>query len=333
MLYRHVIRGLLASLALVAASASAQANHHGGACCGSASGHGTIAPAPAGAPAPAPAYRTITVYEMVPEYYETTRTTYKQVQVQEAYTAYRHECVPECRTRTKTVYRKVQEMVDETRCTYKCVQCMEEKTCYKKERVCKEVCSTKKKWVDQGHWECQCVPCKPLFNFRKGCCDDCCDPCPPMKTKKVWVPCKVCIEEPCVKKVWETICTPYTTQVCVTKKVPCYETVKVCKTRCIPECVTETYTVNVSKCIPYQATRCVTKCVPHCEKVQACRMVCKAVCKQVPVCEPTCCQPSCCEPCCESKGGLFSRMFGRKGCCETSCCQPTCDTGCGSCGH
>src|SRR5688572_18884299 len=47
----------------------------------------------------APAYQTVCVTEWVPEYYKTTRTTYKSTCVQERYTAYRHECVPEVRTR------------------------------------------------------------------------------------------------------------------------------------------------------------------------------------------------------------------------------------------
>src|SRR5262245_7909523 len=106
MFNRHVIRGLLAGVALVAASASIQA---GSSCCG-ATGTGPIAPQPAGAPAanaggaaPAakPATRTITCYEQVPEYYETTRTCYKTEWAEEKYTAYKHECVPETRTRTK----------------------------------------------------------------------------------------------------------------------------------------------------------------------------------------------------------------------------------------
>lgn len=318
MSYRHAIRGLLAGLALVAASASAQAGHGSSGCCGSANHSGPIAPTPAYAAASnacAPATRTITVYEQVPEYYETTRTVYRQQQVQETYTAYRHECVPETRTRTKTVYRQVQEWKDVTTCTYKCVQVMETRTTYKKTKVCKEVCTVKRKCVDQGHWETQCVEVKPLFS--KKSCDPCaCEPCPRYKSKKVWVPCKVWVETPCVKKVWVTECTPCTEQVCVTKKVPCYETKKVCCTRCVPECVTETYTVNVSRCVPYQATRCVTKCVPVGEKVTACRMVCKPVCKEVPVCDP-CADLNAGSDCCGGSGGLFGRFFGRKGgCCN-----------------
>src|SRR5262249_33176799 len=131
-------------------------------CCGS-SGYGPIAPTPAPGSAASPCTRTITVYERVPEYYETTRTTYRTEQVQETYTAYRHECVPETRTRTKTVYRQVQEWKDVTSCTYKCVPTMETRTTYKKVRVCKEVTTCTRKCVDQGHWEERCVECKPMF--------------------------------------------------------------------------------------------------------------------------------------------------------------------------
>jgi len=232
--------------------------------------------------------------QMVPEQYETTRTVYRTEYVNERYTAYRTECVPEGRTCTKTIYEKGPEWRDQVCTSYKCVPTMECRTTYKKVTVCKTVTTVTRKCVDKGHYECQQVPCKPgLFARAKKCCgcDDCCEPCPPMKTKKVWVPCPVWIETPCTKVVKCTECVPCTENVCVNKMVPVQTTVRVCTYRCVPRCVTSTYTVNVSRCVPYEATRCVAKCVPVCEKVTCCRMVCRPVVKEV------CCTP-CCTPCC-----------------------------------
>jgi hypothetical protein len=296
MIYRHVFRGLLAGVAFLAASGAAQAC--AGPCGGSPCGNPCVESCAPAAPV-APVTRTITVYERVPEYYETTRTTYKSVCVTENYTAYRTECVPEVRTCTKTIIRKVPEWRDCVKTCYRWESCWETRTTYKKVHTCKEVCTVKRKWVDQGHYECQCVPARHgLFSHKKGCGDDCCEPCPPMKMKKVWVPCKVCIETPCVKKVRCTECIPCTTQVCVKKKVPYQTVTKVCTYRCIPETVCHNVTVMVSRCVPYQATRTVTKCVPVCEKVTCCRMVCKPVTRQI-TCYP--CPPVDC--CNQHRGG------------------------------
>jgi hypothetical protein len=301
MFNRHVIRGLLAGVAILAASSAVQA-------CAAPCGGNSCCDSCAPAVSCAPVKRTITVYESVPEYYETTRTTYRTVQATEKYTAYRTECVPETRTCTKTVYRKVPEWKDVCTTCYRWESCWETRTTYKKVTVCKQVCTVKRKCVDQGHWVEQCVPVGPscFDRLKKSCgCGDCCEPCPRYKTKKVWCPNKVWVETPCVKTVRCTECVPCTTQVCVKKKVP-YQTVsKVCTYKCIPETVTHTYTVNVSRCVPYEATRTVCKCVPVVEKVTACRMVCKPVTKEVE-CTPV-------SECCESGHRAFGRLFGRKG--------------------
>jgi len=254
--------------------------------------------------------RTITVYEQVPEYYETTRTTYKSVCVPEKYTAYRTECVPEVRTCCKTIMRKVPEWRDVCKTCYRYETVWENRTTYKKVTVCKTVTTVSRKCVDQGHYECQCVEVKPWFSKMKK--NDCCEPCPTYKTKKVWVPCKVWIETPCTKTVKCTECIPCTTQVCCKKKVPYTVTEKVCTWKCIPETVNHTYTVNVHKCVPYEATRMVSKFVPGCERVTACRMVCKPVTREVS-CTPTpCCPTDCCSS--GGKGGFFGRKKG--GCCH-----------------
>jgi hypothetical protein len=72
--------------------------------------------------------------------------------------------------------------------------------------------------------------------------------------------------------------------------VPKQETVQVCCYRCVPQQVTETFTVMVAKCVPYQATRTVARCVPCQETVVCCRMVPRTVVKQV----------SCWNPCCDT---------------------------------
>src|SRR5262245_12314724 len=116
---RTLISSVLAGLAILAAGAPARAlgpgrQGGGGGCCDSGASAGCCGPATsfAGAPgtgapgtgaapgtsAAAPTTRVITVMEMVPEQYVTTRTTYKSVNVNETYTAYRTECVPEQRT-------------------------------------------------------------------------------------------------------------------------------------------------------------------------------------------------------------------------------------------
>jgi hypothetical protein len=105
--------------------------------------------------------------------------------------------------------------------------------------------------------------------------------------------------------------------VTVNKMVPTQQTVKVCKTRCVPECKTETYTVMVKHCVPYEATRTVSKCVPVCETYTACRMVARTVEKQV-ACAPSCgCETTCCER--PSRLGALRGLFHRS----------SCDTGCG----
>jgi hypothetical protein len=251
-----------------------------------------------GAPgcAPAPCFKTVCVTEWVPEHYETVRTVYKTVCATENYTAYRTECVPETRTRVVTVYKSIPVVKEECRTVYKCVPTVETRTCWKTEVVCKTVTTIKRKCVDQGHWQCKEVCCEPnCFDKMKwkwshrGCCDDCCMPAK-TKTVKEWVPNKVWIETPCTHVEKTCVKVPYTTQVTVMKSVPVQETFKVTTHTCVPEQVTQTYTVNVERKVAYQATRTVARCVPVQEKVTACRMVARTVEKQVPVEE--CCTPA-----------------------------------------
>jgi len=264
------------------------------------------------APAAAPAMKTIRVTECVPEHYTTTRTVYKTHKVEEKYTAYRCEKVPETRTRTVTVYDKVP--VEETRTRTICVNvpCVEERTCMEKHWVCKQVTTYKKKCVDKGHYECKTVECKPGLVERlcskKKCdpCDPCCEQaCPKTKTVKVWVPCKVWIDEPCTKTVRVCEHRPVKKQVTVCKKETRCETYKVTVCKCVPRQKVETYTCCVEKKIPYEATRIVCKSVPVQEQVTCCRMVKKCVEKQVPVCDP----------CCDTCSGK-SKWSLRKSCCK-----------------
>jgi hypothetical protein len=290
MFNRHLISGLLAGVALLAANGSADAC--AGPCCETSC-------------APAPCYKTVLVKEWVPEHYEATRTVYKTEYVHEKYTAYRSECVPETRSYTCNVTRSVPVTKEIEVTVYSCVPTVETRTVMKKVAVCKQVTTVHKKWEDHGHYECCQVEVKPWF---RKCSSDCCEPCPKYRTKKVWVPCKVCVETPCTRtvKTWE--CVPEQVTCTVNKMVPHKELRKVCSYQCVTEAVTKTCTVHVKKCVPFEATRCVAKCVPVVEKYTACRMVCRTVEKKVPVCEA--------EPCCGKAKRSFSFSFFRKSCCD-----------------
>jgi hypothetical protein len=288
MFQRHLINGLLASFALVVASSLAQAACCPPPCC---------TPAPSCEPAPM-IKKTITVFEWVPETYETTRTTYKTEMVQEAYTAYKMVSVPEVRTITRHITKMVPEIREEMRTITKLVPTTEVRTGYKRVVSYRHETTFVTKVVDRGHWETVMVPAGPSLLDRL--CGRKCDPCDPcccepqkFKCKKVWVPCKECIQVPVTKCVKHVECVPYTYTVCVNKCVTVQEPVKVCTYKCVTEAVTENCTVNVCKCVPYTATRCVAKCVPVTEKVLCTRMVCKPVTKEV--CEPACPPPACCK--------------------------------------
>ncbi len=252
--------------------------------------------APCGPPC-APAVRTVCVTEWVPQQYVTTRVSYRAECVQEKYTAYRTECVPETRTVTNTVYQMVPEVREEVRTVCVPVTTVETRTCMKPVVTCKPVTTVCRKCVDMGHYECREVPCREscLTKLRRHFHhDDCCEPCPPpTKTVKVWVPCKVWVEQPVTTMVrtCEWVAVPVQVNVC--RLVPRQETVKVCSYRCVAQQQTSTCTVMVSRCVPYEATRTLVRCVPVEEKVTLCRMVPHVVEKQVPV--ETCCYTPCCE--------------------------------------
>ncbi|MBY0523936.1 MAG: hypothetical protein K2R98_11090 [Gemmataceae bacterium] len=301
MFWQRVRFALLAGvLANVAASARA------GECC---------QPAPC-----APAYRTVCCYEWVPEQFQATRTCYKTECRQETYTAYRCECVPETRTRVCTVYKMVPETRVETRTYCVCVPVCEEKTVMQACWSCVPVTKMVKKCVDQGHWECREVCCKPSLCDRiKEACkkhkEGCCYCPPPVKTKteKCWVPCKVWVE--CPVTCMEKVCTykPVTVKCVSYKKELRSEQVNVTCCKCVAEQRTETYTCYTTRQVPVQCTRNVAVCVPVTETVTCTRMVCRKVEKQV-ACAPTCCETSCCTPCCTKKK---CHKFGHKsGCCE-----------------
>jgi len=231
--------------------------------------------------------------EMVPEKYETCRTTFKKEYCTENYTAYRTECFPETKTVMKTITKKIPEYKDEVRTVCKLVPSMETKTIMKKVTTCKQVTEIKRKCVDNGHWDCVQVPAREGLLSKlaskcgggDGCGDSCgcnsCDTCPKMVTKKVWCSNKQWIECPVTKTVRCTECVPETVTVCVKKPVYSQECHKVCTYRCVTECVPTTCTVMNRRCVPYQATRTVCKSVPVQEKVICTRMVCKPVTKTI----------------------------------------------------
>ena len=262
----------------------------------------------------------------MPEYYTTTRTVYRTEKVCENYTAYKCVTVPETRTRTCTVYEKVPVCETRTRTYCVSVPCVEQRTCMEKYWVCKPVTTCKRKCVDKGHYECREVQCGPSLKQRmhklckkNTCCDPCnpcasCCECPKTKTVKVWVPCKVWVEQNCttMKRVCEY--RPVTKCVNTCKKQVRHENYQVTVCKSVPRCKTETYTCCVEKKIPYQATRTVCKCVPHQETVTCCRMVKRVVEKEVPVCDNACSSP-CSDNCCPTKCKKAKR------CKKSKCCD------------
>jgi hypothetical protein len=281
MIWQRIRTSLLVGGLLAAAPVAARAGD--GPCCGDS----------CGAPC-APVMRTVCVTEWVPENYVSTRTVFKTECVVEKYTAYRTECVPEARTRTVCVNRVVPEYHDVVRTYCVAVPTVETRTCMKSVVTCKPVTTVCRKCVDMGHWECCEVPCKEsyLSKLKRKCHHDCCEPCLPTKTVRVWVPCKVWVETPVTTMVSTCEMVPTTVQVTVCKMVEKQEVVKVCSYRCVTEQRVESYTVQVARCVPFEATRTVSRCVPVQEQVTLCRMVPHTVEKQVPV--ECCCYTPCC---------------------------------------
>src|SRR5207253_10529681 len=150
--------------------------------------------------------------------------------------------------------------------------------------TCVPLTTTVCKTVDHGHYECREVPCGPSFGERMGgllakckrhksCgCDSGCGgdsgcgcetACAPRtRTEKVWVPCKETIQVPCTRMERRVTCVPEKVCVTVNKTVATQQKVMVCKTRCVPECKTETYTVSVPHQVAFESTRMVSRCVP-----------------------------------------------------------------------
>ncbi|MBY0231693.1 MAG: hypothetical protein K2W96_20600 [Gemmataceae bacterium] len=316
MFHRTLVYGLVAGVALMGLPAKSRATHgHGGAAAAPVAS-APVASGPVASSAPAggcgPVYTTVTVYEQVPETYTATRTVYRTEHVNETYTAYRHECVPEQRQVTRYVSRQVQEVKTITVNNWQTVQTTEMRNVTKRVPVCKQVTTITRKCVDNGCWVDECV--ETFASKLKGKFADECNPhCPQYRTRKVWQSNKQWIEVPCTKtvKTWECVteCVPVT--VCKKVCVPETRQVTCCRTVCEP--VTETVTVNVSRCVPYTATRCVAKCVPVCENYTATRYVCRAVQKQV-ACAPAAnaCNDACSNACddCGSGRGFGGRLRG-----------------------
>jgi hypothetical protein len=279
MVWQHLKNALLVGAFAAAAALPARA----GDCC-----------APACA---APCTRTVCCTEYVPEQYQCTRTTYKVVCKEEAYTAHRCECVPETRTCTRTVCKPVQETTTVMKTVCECVPTCEQRTVMQQcvsYVPCTKMC---KKVVDKGHWECREVPCGPSLGDRLKKCfkkDDCCEPCcVKTKTVKCWVPCKVCVEYPVTTCQRVVTCKPVTVNVTVMKRVEKQVPCQVTTCKMVENQETYNVTVMVQKQVAYQATRTVRHCVPVQETVTATRYVAKQVMKEVPV--TTCCKPVCCE--------------------------------------
>ncbi len=327
----NVRAGALASLVLAALGLPAQASHN--------SGCDTPCAAPCasdcGSPC-APAMRTVRFTEWVPETYKTMATAYKTEYVSEAYTAYKSEnvtekftayrtdCVSETRTRQFTVNSYVAVTSDVTVSVWNCVPSIEKRTVCRTVVSYQPVTTVTRKCVDQGHWECREVPAPTMHSRIKKCFhkkSDCCEPCVPTKTVKVWVPNKVWIEVPCTYN--KAVCTTVneTIDVTVNRMVESKEVRKVTTQKCVPVVKTETYTVQVPRqvayeasrivcrTVPYQATRQVARSVPYQTEVTATRMVARTVERQVA--ESSCAVPTYSSVPTSSSGG--HRLFGKMG--------------------
>lgn len=291
-----------------------------------------------------PTWTTVKVTEYQPQTFKEKRTVLKPTTVTEAYTAYKTECVEEAQTRTFTTYTKVPVTTNVTKTITKCVPTVETRTVTKCVPVCKTVTEMCTKTVSHGHWECKEECAAPGFfakaKYKLEHHNDCCpsEPCPTIKTKKVWVSCPTTECYPVTKtiKSYETVTS--TVQVCVNKHV-CETIVVPCTTwKCVPECKTEVVKVLVKKCVPYQATRCVTKCVPVEEEFTVTKCVPVIVEKKVACAAPACggCDTGCGSPCstcstCESSklfdGHRFSELKSKfhKSCHSSSACGCGCN--------
>jgi hypothetical protein len=293
-------------------------------------------------------YRTVSCYEWVPETHMVKKTCYRHECRDVCCTVNKTELVPETRTRCVTCRRLVPECHDVVCCERVCVPCTEERTCIEHRVTCKDVCTTTRRMVDRGHWEC-CEEISLRGRMQRGfdgfrrhhgdCCNSCCNSCGngcgndccenhcyPTRTVRHWVSCKVCEECPCHHTVRCVECVPV--KKCVTSYH--YETRQVCKKVTCYKCVCETknvcYTCLVPHCVQCQVTHKVSVCVPYCVEVPVCCYVKRCVQKQVPCCETRCCRPSCCETsCCEPWHRRLLRGLRGNNCCEHSC------GGCGSC--
>jgi len=216
--------------------------------------------APCAPCAPAPCVpQKVMCCEMVPEQRQCVRTVYKMQEKVEKYTAYK--CVPTMEERTRTVCcpRYVTETVMVNKTCVERVPVWQDKVITKTRYVTQQVCETRTRCVDRGHWEYKEVPVCGGGLLRKG---DCCDCCPKTKCVKCWVPCKVMetYQVTCCKRV--PVCETCTVKVCCYKTVCKTIQVPCTRTRCVMEQKVEKYQCCVNKMVPYEATRTVCCCVP-----------------------------------------------------------------------
>lgn len=300
---RHLL--VLATLAAAVLVPAARADHHD---CGQ----------PCGDPcAPAPACtQTIKVLEWQQTWVDEVRTTYKHECKEEQYTTYKCERVPVTKTREVTVYKHVTECVQEPRTYCVRVPVTEYKTEYK--TCTRKVMVPETKCVTEEHTYCtyECVEKKPGFLARL--CGKKKDPCacPEYEMKKVEHTCEVQVQK--TRMVCKTVteCVPVTVPVCTYRMEQRTEMVTVNRTRCVPECKTETYTCWEERTVPCTETRTVTVCVPCQETVKVCKMVPVWVDKEVPA------APAC-HDCGHGCGGCDHGCGG----CHHDCggCAPACD--------
>jgi hypothetical protein len=286
----------------------------------------------------APCEQTWTTIK-VTEYQQTTvkekRTVLKPTTVNETYTAWKTECVEEAQTRTITVNKMVPVTCNVTKTITKCVPTVETRCVTKCVPVCKTVTEMCTKTVDKGHWECkEEVSCPGFFEkakhklFHHNDCE-CSEPCPTVKTKKVWVACPTTECYPVTKTIRSHETITSTVQVTVNKQVCETVVCPVTTYKCVPECKTEVVKVLVPKQVSYQATRCVTKCVPVEEEFTVTKCIPVIVEKKVAVAAPACNTCNTCSTCneCSTSTSLFGgRLSGLFSKCHKH--HNTCGCGC-----
>src|SRR5262249_44335682 len=171
--------------------------------------------------------------------------------------------VSEQRQVTTMVSRMVSEQRTEMRTVYTCVPSVEQRVVTRHVTVCTPVTEMACRTVDRGHWECREEVCAPGFmaKCRHRMSGECGEPCPEVRTRKVWCANLVTEQYPVTRMVKSTQCVNETVNVTVNRMVASQQPYTFTVQRCIQEPVQQTITVN--RCIqePVQQTITVNRVV------------------------------------------------------------------------